>query len=615
MLTVKIVLVKINKKQLFPYISFFWDEQGVVLFFSLMMFLKLWVFGAYVIDVRWSNFYINSIICNLFISLLLFSPLLFIKKHKKAFAVILSFILTTLIVIDTVYYSYFSSIPSIGIIELIKSTDEVKSSIFELIKLYYLLFYFDILIFLFFNKYITNPISKNKSSFKASVPKKRKINLCYITLASIFLAFSMLLSGKNTLREVYTRSYDSVSTAQYYGLFITHIIDSVRFIDQETTKLSENEIAELVSWITQHKPAQTFSSLNGIAKGKNVILIQVESLGSFVIDQQINDKQITPTLNSLTKSSHYFPDNRYIMGAGHSSDTDLVVNTSYFPVENTATLVRYGSSDFSSLAKLFSSYGYSTNAYHGFVKNFWSRDLAYKSFGYDKFYSSNNYPEGTKLNMGLNDGDFFDISADYIKSQPKPSLSSLITLSSHTPFEISPLTQELGLNPKDHPNQVAGFLENINYVDRMLGSFINELKANDLYDDTLIIIYGDHTPVLPAFSAGSITYDPNSNQLLTTPIIIKLPSQTEGETHYNRGTNLDIMPTLLDLVDIKTNQLMFGSSLFHQIENNVETCPDQIIIFNGLGDCGTARLTEENVSSKIIRYNQFNNLPVESTTE
>lgn len=607
--------MKINKKQLFKHILYFWHDQKFVLFFSLMMFIKLWIFGAFVIDVRWSNSYVNSVFCNLFISILLFSPLLFINKYKKTFTIILSFLLTSLIFIDTIYYSYFSAIPSIGIIGLINSTDEVSSSVLELLKLRYLLFYFDILIVAIFNKRISSLFSNNAHSLKITKTKKCKINLAFVSLTIIFLILSILLSGKNTLGEVYNKSYDSVSTAQYYGLFITHIIDSVRFIDQETTKLSENEIVELVDWIKQHQPGQSLSSLNGIAKNKNVILVQVESLASLVIDQHVNDKQITPNLNKLISSSHYFPDNRFIIGAGHSSDTDLVVNTSYFPIDSSATLVRYGSSDFSSLAKLFNNNGYSTNAYHGFVKNFWSRDVAYKSFGYNRFYSSSDYPDGTKLNIGLNDGDFFDISADYIKSQPKPSLSTLITLSSHTPFEINNLTQELGLNPTDLPNQVAGYLENINYVDRSFGSFLNELKENDLYDSALIVIYGDHTPVLPAFSVGTINYDPYSNQSLTTPIIIKLPNQTVGDAHYNRGTNLDIMPTVLDLVDIKTNQLMFGSSLFYQIENSVETCPDQIIVFAGLGDCNNARLDEENISSKIIRYNQFKNISTDKTTE
>jgi len=39
------------------------------------------------------------------------------------------------------------------------------------------------------------------------------------------------------------------------------------------------------------------------------------------------------------------------MGAGHTSDTDFVSNTSYFPLNDAAVFIRYGQSNFTSLAK------------------------------------------------------------------------------------------------------------------------------------------------------------------------------------------------------------------------------------------------------------------------
>ena len=181
-------------------------------------------------------------------------------------------------------------------------------------------------------------------------------------------------------------------------------------------------------------------------------------------------------------------------------------------------------------------------------------------------------------------------------------------MSSHTPFEITNLTKELGINTVDYPDQVGGYLENINYVDRMLGQFFKKLKENDLYDDSLIVVYGDHTPILDSFSAGSMNYDSNTNQALEVPLFVKLPNQTIGQTHENIGTSLDIMPTILDLVGIKTNQLMFGQSLFAQLKNKPFTCQNHLVIFSNIGDCEAAELTEKSISSKIIRYNQFQSL-------
>jgi phosphoglycerol transferase MdoB-like AlkP superfamily enzyme len=155
---------------------------------------------------------------------------------------------------------------------------------------------------------------------------------------------------------------------------------------------------------------------------------------------------------------------------------------------------------------------------------------------------------------------------------------------------------------------VGGYLEDINYTDRMLGAFFTKLKAEGLYDDSLIIVYGDHTPVLPAFSAGTIKYNPDTVQVKEVPLLIKLPNETIGKTYVDKGTHLDIMPTILDLSGIKTSDLMFGQSLFAQGDKALKTCSDQLPAFPTSGDCNVMLTNEKAESSTIIRYNQFNNI-------
>lgn len=598
-----------NKKNLlnfFQIITRYIFSNHVILFFISTSFIKLYIISTHIIDVRWSWAYENSIICSFFCTVVLFLPVLFLNKNKTKVSIVIASLLSLLLFVDVFYYSYYSSIPSIGLIGLLGLTGDVGPAITELIKPSYFLFFIDILVFAIFSKSLQKTADKFSKQGVPQKTKKQTIQKIYTSTTFItLLVLSLLMSGVKTLGDVYERSYDNVSTMQYYGLIATHAIDIIRFIDQETSNLSKEEKIELYDWVSKHKPEQVTSSLNGIAKNKNIILIQVESLGSTPIEQTVNGQEITPNLNDLINSSHYFPDNRYTIGGGHSSDSDLVVNTSYIPLDNAATLIRFKLDDVISLPKILKKEGYSTNAYHGFVSNFWSRDIAYKSFGYDKFYSSSDYSDGKKINMGLNDGDFLSETADYLTTKKQPSFSSIITLSSHVPFGITELTKQLGLSPSDYPSQVAGYLENINYVDRMLGEFFEKLKQNQLYEDSLIIVFGDHAPVLPSFQAGSISFDNSSIEALESPIFIKLPNQKSGKTYQNIGTNLDIMPTVLDLLGINTDQLMFGQSLFAQVENNIAICPNQMILFKEIENCDTAITTQKNISEKIIRYNQF----------
>ena len=408
---------------------------------------------------------------------------------------------------------------------------------------------------------------------------------------------------------MFEKGYDTVSTSNNYGVLAAHGIDVARFIREETTSLSSKDKNALNSWVNNNRQKQTTDSLTGVAKGKNVIIIQIESLGGFVINQKIDGKEITPNLNVLAKSSQYFPNDRFIIGEGHTSDTDFVVNSSYFPLDDAAVFVRFGHDNFTSLPKTLITNGYSADAYHGFNRNFWNRNVALKSLGYQKFYAADNYPKGFDINMGLNDGTFLSKTAEYIKNQPKPSFSYAITLSSHVPFSTNEQTDKLGVDKNKYPDQVGGYLDDINYTDSMLGNFFDKLKSEGLYDDSLILVYGDHTPVLPAFSAGTINYDPNSVQEKEVPLTIKLPNETVGETHPEQGTHLDIMPTILDLLGIKTNQLMFGQSLFAEGKNALKVCSDQMVAFQSSINCNDMLTIEKNKSSTIIRYNQFKNLP------
>ncbi len=541
---------------------------------------------------------------------LLFSPLFFIRKYKNRLTIILASTLTLLLLIDTIYCAYFKTLPTFGLLSSLGEAADIGPAITGLLRLKYVLFIADIVFVILFYKPISTFFSKQRARF--APVKSGRLVAALVSLVVIVVGFLLSLQpmgGMDKINEVIDRGYDTVSTSQFYGIFMAHALDIARFVKQETTHLSAEQSQALVDWDEKNQPEQATSDLTGIAKGKNVIMIQVESLGAFAVNQSVNGQEITPNLNKLAKSSQFFPDDRFVIAAGHTADTDFVANTSYFPLNDSAVFVRYGQDNFNSLPKTLIDDGYSAYAYHGFNRNFWNRNVALASLGYQKFYAADNYPKGAIINMGLNDGDFLSKTAEYIKDQPKPSLSYAITLSSHVPFNITDQTKGLDINASDYPELVGGYLQDINYTDRMLGAFFDKLKAEGLYDDSLIVLYGDHTPVLPAFTAGTIDYNPASIQEKEVPLFVKLPNETDGETYSNQGTHLDIMPTILDLLGIKTNQLMFGQSLFANSKDSLSVCADQLVAFNGSGNCADILAEEQSQSAMIIRYNQFDKLP------
>jgi phosphoglycerol transferase MdoB-like AlkP superfamily enzyme len=600
-------MLKLTKKAINQIWAFICD-QHLVLFFTITISLKLIFFSTYVIRVTWAqDQYNQGIFFSFLTAALIFAPIYFIRKHKNVYVVVLAFVLSIILFLDTIYFSYFESLPTVGLLGSVGQVKDIGPAIIDIYQWNYLLYLVDVMVIIIFLRPITRffrKLRETRGHVKSSI-----IMPIIITVAFLWLLTNQFyVIGINRLSETFNRGFDTKTSAQLYGVLGAHVIDITRFIKQELTHPSAEQEQAIINWVKDNKPAQAKSKFTGVAAKKNVIMIQVESLGGFVINQKVNGKEITPNLNKLIQNSQFFPENRFMIGAGHTSDADFVANTSYFPLPDAAIFVRYGQGDFTSLPKTLLANGYSTFAYHGFNRNFWNRNVALESLGYQKFYAADNFPNEIKINMGLNDGDFLSSTADYIKKQPKPSLNYVITLTSHVPFEITNLTKDLGVNPADYPQQVGGYLENINYTDRMLGKFFEKLKTDGLYDDSLIVIYGDHTPVLPAFNAGSINYDPSTVQGKEVPLFFKLPTSSNipAKTFPKQATNLDIAPTILDLLGVKTNQLMFGQSLFVEGSSDSKVCIDQLVAFPTNNDCESMLDNEKTISETIVRYNLFN---------
>jgi phosphoglycerol transferase MdoB-like AlkP superfamily enzyme len=121
-----------------------------------------------------------------------------------------------------------------------------------------------------------------------------------------------------------------------------------------------------------------------LLKGKNLIFIQLESFENFVIGQKINNQEITPNLNRFLKNSIYFDSIEEQVHLGTSSDSDLLVNASVYPVRSGSTFFRYPDNTYNSLPKLLEKSGYSTLAIHPDKGAYWNWMPALKSMGFQK---------------------------------------------------------------------------------------------------------------------------------------------------------------------------------------------------------------------------------------
>ena len=316
--------------------------------------------------------------------------------------------------------------------------------------------------------------------------------------------------------------------------------------------------------------------LYGMAQGRNLIVIQAEGLQNFVIGRKYNGREITPNLNRLTETDSLYFDRYYMqIGAGNTSDAEFATNNSLYGSNQSYTYEIYKDNAFRGLPWLLMEKGYQTAALHAYDGNFWSRNAAYPTQGFRFFVSASGYrAKGPKTEWGVNDEDFFNQSAAYLEQLPQPFYSFLITLSNHTPFHMPDALQEhanITLQKKHRGTRFGDYLTGVSYTDHAIGQFIEQLAEAGLYENSVIVVYGDHfglaieddrnAELMEEFLGKPYQFDSMAN----IPLIIHIPGAEPGvlpQRISTAGGQLDFLPTISYLMGFeKLDTLYLGNNL------------------------------------------------------
>jgi lipoteichoic acid synthase len=541
----------------------FLKANKVPVFFTLTFLVKNTIL---LLDVNVSYLSPFYFLVTFAMGMVFFLPAYFLSKRSKLIYTLIVAMGTTLILFgDLVYFRYYSTVPSFSSIILAPQLLSVSDSIFSLIKFRDIILFADLLLAFYFFKKLA----------KESEFKLRPIQTVFlVTLPLLIFAGVGIYDRKESVPRFIKNAYESKLIVQRYGVFGSHFFDGYRTFFKAKIALSEEAEKETFAWLLKNASQESDNSKTGQYAGKNVIIVNVESLQNFVIGKSVEGQEITPNLNRLLKESYYFNNHQFTVGLGNTSDADITANTSIYPLTDVATAVQFHDNDFTSLPKALKKEGYSTAAYHGFFRDFWNRSKFFKSLGFDTFSAKDNYSDAQKIGMGLNDITFFKETVAKIKKQPAPSYNYLITLSSHHPFSINDEDKVINITRENYNEEAYRYYNLIAYTDNAIGIFIDELKKAGLYDESVIVFYGDHIAKVGDLTSpktiDSIGYrmDKKDDYLNfnKTPLIIRLPEQKKGFVRNDISAITDIMPTVLNLVGVKTDYPMLGRDLFGKKE-------------------------------------------------
>jgi lipoteichoic acid synthase len=496
-------------------------------------------------------------------ALLFFGLALFWKGKGRniAFGTI-NFLLSFLLYANIVYYRFFNDFITVPVMMQAKTNSGMGSSALELMSPLDILYFLDTIVII------------GLMLWKKVPQKKLRLRAVTAILTSAVLVFLLNLGLANADRpDLLTRSFDRNYLVKYLGAYNFTIYDVVQNSKTSAKRAlaDSTEVAEVENYVKANNPAPN-PDYFGKAKGKNVIYVSMESLQSFVIDYKLNGQEVTPFLNSLVdeEGAFYFDNFFHQTGQGKTSDAEFMMENSLFPLPQGAVFMTHANNTLQAAPAILKSEGYTSAVFHGNYKTFWNRSEMYRTFGYDEFYDATYYNMDNEEDLvayGLKDKPFFEQSMPILESLPQPFYSKFLTLSNHFPFDKHENDTDFAIGNTDD-GVVNRYFQTAHYMDQQLEMFFNDLKESGLYENSVIVLYGDHYGISENHNEamsevmGKEINDFESAQLQRVPLFIHVPGM-DGEVNHTYSGQVDVRPTLMHLLGVETKDYIeFGQDLF-----------------------------------------------------
>lgn len=278
-------------------------------------------------------------------------------------------------------------------------------------------------------------------------------------------------------------------------------------------------------------------------RDKNLILIIVESLNSWVVDLKINGREVCPNLNACCRDSNAVVGLKMVpqVHAGRSSDGHLMYNTGLLPVATGATTMLRGDANYPSLAKAMPQYVHVNFSCED--GKLWNQKVTNASYGYEKYYNMFSLQKIVGKEEVI-DQELFEGAARVIDSIKQPFMAQILTIAMHQPFTLVKRKTWISKSCK-YNERVLNYLECVNYFDEAFGKFLKQLKRMGKYDNSVVVIVSDHNEL-------------DKNELDKRPTSVMSDKyctfvvMNAGVAHRQKQPmgQIDVYPTILDLMGL-----------------------------------------------------------------
>lgn len=374
--------------------------------------------------------------------------------------------------------------------------------------------------------------------------------------------------------------YSRLTHAATFGLFNYHLADLRSWIAEGLVEspIDEAARADVAATLAHKKRLNDESSpLFGIARGRHVVLLQLESLQHFLLDLEVSGHEVMPNLDGLARGGLRWDFILDVTHVGRTSDAEFAVMTGLYPDVRKPIAAYQIPAGMPTLPKSLAAAGYRSASIHGFKRSFWNRDYTHPAYGIDEMHFDEAFDESDRIGLGPSDRQVFRFAAEHLAARREtPQFLFVISLTSHHPYLAIPtewVRPYARLDPNEGYGLLAPYLGSASYTDAAIGDFVERLASLGVLEDCLIVIYGDHDrgglgETRPIPEVGPRMFGPGEDRV---PLVILVPGEeeriAEHAARYRNGMGglVDLFPTVLHLLGERVPKGVVGTHLF--VEN------------------------------------------------
>ncbi|MCA1781528.1 MAG: LTA synthase family protein [Dermatophilaceae bacterium] len=343
--------------------------------------------------------------------------------------------------------------------------------------------------------------------------------------------------------------------------------ENVMDIDFERlmAEAGSDELSAMHQYFAMREPT-TKNEYTGMFAGYNLVFITAEGYSHYAVD-----KDLTPTLYTMTHEGFTFTDFYNPLWPVSTSDGEYVATTSLIPKNGVWSMYKSAANSMPfAMGNQLRSAGYTTFAYHNHTYDYYRRDLSHPNLGYD-YKGLGNGLEVSET-WPASDLEMIDVTTtEFVHDEPFHAY--YMTVSGHMQYNffgnfIAAKNRDL---VEDLPYSEAGraYLATQIELDRALELLMRRLEEAGAADNTLIVMSADHYPYgldkdeiddLAGYEVERVFELHRSSLIIyakgMTPAVIDRPA-----------SSLDILPTISNLMGLDfDSRLLMGKDIFAEAD-------------------------------------------------